>query len=86
MSGRVDLREALEWLGEQGAFACEMGRVERIMIGKITSVALMGEQRLEIGWDDGHVAPVDLSEAISVAQGAGAVAQEGRVRARCTQL
>jgi hypothetical protein len=35
------------------------------MIGKITSVALMGEQRLEIGWDDGHVAPVDLSEAIS---------------------
>lgn len=34
------------------------------MIGKITSVAVIGDKRLEIAWDDGHVAPVDLAEAI----------------------
>jgi hypothetical protein len=35
------------------------------MIGKITSVAVIGDKRLEIAWDDGHVAPVDLSGAVS---------------------
>ena len=30
----------------------------------ITSVAVLGDRRLEIGWDDGRVAPVDLSEVI----------------------
>jgi Protein of unknown function (DUF2442) len=31
------------------------------MIGKIASVGVSGDRRLEIGWDDGHVAPVDFS-------------------------
>ncbi len=31
-------------------------------LGKITSVAVSGDKRLEIGWDDGRFAPVDLSE------------------------
>ncbi|HVY84313.1 MAG TPA: DUF2442 domain-containing protein [Caulobacterales bacterium] len=35
------------------------------MLGKIVSVAVLGDHSLEIGWDDGHVAPVDLSEVIS---------------------
>jgi hypothetical protein len=35
------------------------------MIGKITNVAVIGGKQLEIAWDDGHVAPVDLSEAIA---------------------
>jgi hypothetical protein len=35
------------------------------MIGKITSVAVIGDKRLEIAWDDGHVAPVDLTDAIA---------------------
>ncbi len=34
------------------------------MIGKITSVAVLGDRRLEIGWDDGRVAAVDFSEII----------------------
>jgi hypothetical protein len=34
------------------------------MIGKITSVAVVGDKRLEIAWDDDHVAPVDLTEII----------------------
>lgn len=34
------------------------------MIGKLTSVAVIGDKRLEIAWDDGHVAPVDLSDVI----------------------
>lgn len=39
------------------------------MIGKITSVAVLGDKRLEIAWDDGHVAPVDLSEVIGAHKG-----------------
>jgi hypothetical protein len=35
----------------------------RIMIGKITSVAVIGDRRLEIAWDDGHVAPSAREEA-----------------------
>lgn len=35
------------------------------MIGKIESVAVIGDQRLEIAWDDGHVAPVDFTEVIA---------------------
>lgn len=35
------------------------------MIGKITSVAVMGGKRLLIGWDDGRVAPVDLADVIA---------------------
>lgn len=35
------------------------------MIGKIESVAVIGDKQLEIGWDDEHVAPVDLSEVIA---------------------
>lgn len=35
------------------------------MIGKITSVAVIGDKKLEIAWDDGHVAAVDLSEIIA---------------------
>ena len=34
------------------------------MIGKIESVAVIGEKRLEIAWDDGRVAAVDLAEVI----------------------
>lgn len=53
--------------GESGVAARDVGRVERTlnMIGKISSVAVLGDQRLEIGWDDGHVASVDLSEIIA---------------------
>ncbi|MEJ0061440.1 MAG: DUF2442 domain-containing protein [Terricaulis sp.] len=36
------------------------------MLGKITSVAVLGDRRLEIGWDDGRVASVDLDELIAV--------------------
>jgi len=35
------------------------------MIGKIESVAVLGDKRLEIAWDDGHVAPVDLADVIT---------------------
>lgn len=35
-----------------------------MMIGKITSVAVIGDKRLEIAWDDGHEASVDLGEVI----------------------
>lgn len=35
------------------------------MIGKIESVAVIGDKRLEIAWDDGNVASVDLSEVIA---------------------
>ncbi|OQW61138.1 MAG: hypothetical protein A4S17_01930 [Proteobacteria bacterium HN_bin10] len=34
------------------------------MIGKIESVAVIGDKRLEIAWDDSHVAPVDLRDVI----------------------
>lgn len=34
------------------------------MIGKIRSVAVAGDKRLEVGWDDGLVAPVDLGYVI----------------------
>lgn len=35
------------------------------MIGKITHVAVLGDARLQVTWDDGYSAPVDLSEAIA---------------------
>lgn len=35
------------------------------MIGKITSVAVLGPRRLEIGWDDGHVTSLDLNDVIA---------------------
>jgi hypothetical protein len=35
------------------------------MIGKITSVAVIGDKRLDVAWDDGHVAAVDLAEVIA---------------------
>lgn len=35
------------------------------MIGKITSVAVLGDKRLELSWDDGFIAPVDLSDVIA---------------------
>ena len=35
------------------------------MIGKITSVAVTGDKRLEVSWDDGLVAPIDFSEPIA---------------------
>ncbi len=34
------------------------------MLGKIASVAMLSDRKLEIGWDDGRVASVDLSEVI----------------------
>jgi hypothetical protein len=34
------------------------------MIGKIKSVAVLGDRRLEIAWDDGYEAPVDLGDVI----------------------
>lgn len=49
---------------EQGAVTRQMDGIERIMIGKLTSVAVIGDKRLEIAWDDGHVAPVDLGDLI----------------------
>ena len=51
--------------GESRIVAHEVERVERIMIGKIESVAVAGDKRLEIGWDDGRVARVDFSEVIA---------------------
>lgn len=50
--------------GEPGRAVGEVERVKRIMIGKIVSVAAPGDRRLEIGWDDGCVAPVDFSDLI----------------------
>lgn len=35
------------------------------MIGKIVSVAVLNDKRLEIGWDDGVVASVDLADVIA---------------------
>jgi hypothetical protein len=35
------------------------------MIGKITSVAVIGDKELEVAWDDGRVAPVGLEEVIA---------------------
>jgi hypothetical protein len=35
------------------------------MIGKITNVAVRGHKQLEIAWDDGKVASVDLSDVIA---------------------
>ncbi len=34
------------------------------MIGKITSVAVWGDKRLEVGWDDGRIASVDFAAMI----------------------
>jgi hypothetical protein len=33
-------------------------------IGKLTSLAVIGPQALELAWDDGHVAKVDLGDVI----------------------
>lgn len=49
---------------EQGCALGEVARIERIMIGKITSVAVSGDKRLEIAWDDEHAVVLDLSEVI----------------------
>jgi hypothetical protein len=35
------------------------------MIGKIRSVAVLDDKRLEVGWDDGHVAPIDLADVVA---------------------
>ncbi|MES1199724.1 MAG: DUF2442 domain-containing protein [Pseudomonadota bacterium] len=35
------------------------------MLGKIVSVAVLSDSRLEIGWDDGCVAPVDVSDVVA---------------------
>jgi hypothetical protein len=70
VSGRVDLREALGWAAANRALLqAKMERVERIMIGKITSVAVIGDKRLELAWDDGVVAPVDLKEVVAAHKG-----------------
>jgi Protein of unknown function (DUF2442)/Helix-turn-helix len=34
------------------------------MLGKIASVAIVRPGRLEVAWDDGHVAPIDLADTI----------------------
>ncbi|HYD72266.1 MAG TPA: helix-turn-helix transcriptional regulator [Candidatus Binatia bacterium] len=34
------------------------------MIGKIASIAIVGDKRLEIAWDDDHVALVDLTGVV----------------------
>lgn len=34
-------------------------------IGKLTSLAVIGHSALELAWDDGHVAKVDLGEVIA---------------------
>lgn len=36
-----------------------------LMLGKIESVAVVGDKSLEIGWDDGRVARVDLLEIVA---------------------
>lgn len=53
------------------------------MIGKITSVALIGERRLEIAWDDGHVAPVDLTEAIAAHKALAPLKKKGEFARVC---
>jgi hypothetical protein len=35
------------------------------MIGKITSVAVTGDKRLELGWDDGRVGEIDFGDVIA---------------------
>jgi hypothetical protein len=35
------------------------------MIGKITNVAVIDDKRLELAWDDGHVASLDLTDIIA---------------------
>ena len=34
-------------------------------IGKLTSLAVIGPNALELAWDDGHVAKVDLGDVIA---------------------
>lgn len=47
------------------------------MIGKITSVAVIGDKMLEIGWDDGRIAPVDLSDVIASHKALAALKRKG---------
>lgn len=47
------------------------------MIGKITSVAVIGDKKLEIGWDDGCIAPVDLSDVIGAHKALAALRKKG---------
>ncbi|PZO55701.1 MAG: hypothetical protein DCF16_02180 [Alphaproteobacteria bacterium] len=47
------------------------------MIGKITSVAVLDGERLEIGWDDGHVAPVDLADVIAARKALAPLKKKG---------
>lgn len=47
------------------------------MIGKITKVAVVSDKRLEIAWDDGHVAPVDLAEIVAAHKGLSPLKKKG---------
>jgi hypothetical protein len=47
------------------------------MIGKITSVAVIGDKRLEVAWDDGHVAAVDLSEVVATHKALASLKNKG---------
>jgi hypothetical protein len=47
------------------------------MIGKITNVAVIGDKRLEIAWDDGVSAPVDLSDIIAAHKGLAPLKKKG---------
>jgi Protein of unknown function (DUF2442) len=42
----------------------EVAGAERIMIGKITSVAVLNGRRMKIGWDDGSMSALDLGDVI----------------------
>lgn len=50
------------------------------MIGKITSVGVIGDKQLEIAWDDGHVAPVDLSDVIAAHKALASLKKKGEFR------
>jgi hypothetical protein len=47
------------------------------MIGKITSVAVIGDKQLEIAWDDAHEAQVDLSDVIAANKKLAALKKKG---------
>jgi hypothetical protein len=47
------------------------------MIGKITSVAVIGDKQLEIAWDDAHEAQVDLSDVIAANEKLAALKKKG---------
>ncbi len=47
------------------------------MIGKITSVAVVGDKKLEIAWDDDHVAPVDLTDVVAAHKALSSLKKKG---------